>query len=108
MSLKSLISYIMINQFCSYLEKKSRRLLDFVQQMVLSDFSFFLSYMGTVRFFLLFEQYGVKIWRMQRFCLSFLVIFDLLNPNPNDASAYMLSVLRLLSSKLNGNRTFVH
>ena len=33
-------------------------------------------------------------WRMQRIFLSFLDIFDLLNPNPNDASAYMLSVLR--------------
>ena len=33
-------------------------------------------------------------WRMQRIFLSFLDIFDLLNPNPNDASVYMLSVLR--------------
>ena len=32
-------------------------------------------------------------WRMQRIFLSFLDIFDLLNPNPNDASVYMLSVL---------------
>ena len=33
-------------------------------------------------------------WRMQNIFLSFLDIFDLMNPNPNDASAYMLSVLR--------------
>ena len=33
-------------------------------------------------------------WCMQRIFLSFLDIFDLLNPNWNDASAYMLSVLR--------------
>ena len=33
-------------------------------------------------------------WRMQRILLSFLDIFDLLNQNLNDASAYMLSVLR--------------
>ena len=33
-------------------------------------------------------------WCMQRIFLSFLDIFDLLNPNPNDASVYMLSVLR--------------
>ena len=38
------------------------------------------------------------IWRMQRIFMSFLDIFDLLNPNLNDASVYtwyMLSVLRL-------------
>ena len=34
------------------------------------------------------------VWRMQRFFLSSLDIFDLLNPNPNDVSAYRLSVLR--------------
>ena len=33
-------------------------------------------------------------WRMQRIFLSLLDIFDLLNPNWNDASTYMLSVLR--------------
>ena len=36
---------------------------------------------------------------MQRIFLSFLDIFDLLNPNPNDASAYMLSVLTFESKK---------
>ena len=33
-------------------------------------------------------------WRMQRIFSSFSDIFDLLNPNPNDASVSMLSVLR--------------
>ena len=31
---------------------------------------------------------------MQRISLLFLDAFNLLNPNPNDASVYMLSVLR--------------
>ena len=33
-------------------------------------------------------------WRIHTKCLSFLDIYDLLNPNLNDASAYMWSVLR--------------
>ena len=40
------------------------------------------------------EFHNTWFWSMQRIFLSFLDIFDLLNPNPNDASAYMLSVLR--------------
>ena len=39
----------MINEFCWYLEHKSRRLLHFIHQK------------GIIRFFLLFKQYGVKI-----------------------------------------------
>ena len=31
---------------------------------------------------------------MQILFLSFLDIFDLMNPNPNDGSVYMLSILR--------------
>ena len=27
-------------------------------------------------------------------CVPFLVIFDLLNPNPNDASVYMFGILK--------------
>ena len=40
----------MINDFCWYLEHKSRRLLYFDQQT------------GTFKIFLLFEQYGIKIF----------------------------------------------
>ena len=42
----------------------------------------------------LWNSTSTWFWCMQRIFLSFLDIFDLLNPNPNDASAYILSVLR--------------
>ena len=49
-SLKSLIFYVMINDFFfCYLKQKSRRPLHFVSQT------------GIVRFLLLFEQHGVKL-----------------------------------------------